>query len=186
VGLNMFFVLGGASNILSMREKQNLWRVMGERFTKLIVAFFFGFLLMGLPVSLTMLLYQEGTILDAPAKAWRKVLVASPGPLYFLPYMFALWVLHLPYFCVMKACYERNSASASSQSSEKTPPSSTGDHFQQPSLPPPFFSSQVLALLSLLVMLWLLPAPHTHLQHRRTTMASNHGGRSSCCLAEQY
>lgn len=121
VGLNMFFVLSGASNILSMKEKQNLWRVVGERFFKLIVAFFFGFLIMGLPVSLIMLLYKEGTIINASADAWKEVLFTSPGQLYFLPYMFGLWVLHLPLFCVMKACYDTNSRSLSSS----TNPTST-------------------------------------------------------------
>jgi hypothetical protein len=132
VGLNMFFVLSGASNILSMKEKQNLWRVVGERFFKLIVAFFFGFLIMGLPVSLIMLLYKEGTIINASADAWKEVLFTSPGQLYFLPYMFALWVLHLPLFCVMKACYDTNSRSLSSS----TNPTST-------STTPTFDTSQV-------------------------------------------
>ncbi len=102
----MFFVLSGASTLLSMNDKQSLWKVMLERISKLLIAFFFGYLIMALPVCFIMLLYREGTIINASRKNWMDVLFTSPGQLYFLPYMFVLWFVHLPLLCVMKSCYE--------------------------------------------------------------------------------
>lgn len=103
VGLNMFFMLAGFSALTSLRSRVHLMDMARERLKKLIVAFVVGSIITGIPVAYTVILCKGFIPSRMRWNTMRAILLKAPGPMYFLPYLFLLWIFHTPYLITIRA-----------------------------------------------------------------------------------
>eukprot|EP01095_Lingulamoeba_sp_RSL-Kostka_P011299 TRINITY_DN4262_c0_g1_i1.p1 TRINITY_DN4262_c0_g1~~TRINITY_DN4262_c0_g1_i1.p1 ORF type:complete len:569 (-),score=62.87 TRINITY_DN4262_c0_g1_i1:216-1922(-) len=103
-------MIAGLSSFLSLKNKSNVVEILMERIFKLIMAFIFGLIVIGMPSNFV--LFELYKPIYVSKKTWtyaQKLTLenifsfvtnlhnyTAPGHLTFLPYLFIIFAIHLP------------------------------------------------------------------------------------------